>query len=188
MNTPTAPAVPGGHFDLIDHHGNPVTPDRYRGRSLLVFFGFTHCADVCPRVLGRNTEALALLGTDADRFAPLYITVDPDRDTPEVMRRYLEGSHPRYTGLTGSPDQVRAAMAAYRVFARRVDDGPDDYRMPHTSFTYLLDEEGGYVTYFTETLTGRDLAARLTDYVTGRKVPAAVAGAEAPTTRGSCCS
>ncbi|MDQ0745830.1 cytochrome oxidase Cu insertion factor (SCO1/SenC/PrrC family) [Streptomyces africanus] len=92
MSTPTA--APGGHFDVTDHHGDSVTPETYRGRLLLVFFGFTHCAEVCPRVLGRNTRALTLLGTDADRLQPLYVSVDPERDTPEVMRRYLADAHP----------------------------------------------------------------------------------------------
>jgi protein SCO1/2 len=184
MSTPTA--APGGHFDLTDHHGNPVTPESYRGRPLMVFFGFTHCAEVCPRVLRRNTGALTLLGTDADRIQPLYVSVDPERDTPEVMRRYLADTHPRYTGLTGTRDQVRAAMAAYRVFAHRVDEA-DGYAMPHTSFTYLMDEEGRYVTYFPDTLTAEDLAARLREYLAGR-VDRTPTAAPAGQGQGSCCS
>lgn len=163
MTAPTTPA-----FTLVDHHGTEVTEASYHGRWALVFFGFTHCRAVCPRALGRLTEVLAGLGPLADAVQPLYITVDPDRDTPPVMRTFLETSYPRFTGLTGTTEQVEAARRAFRVFARRIDDpdDPDGYAVPHTAMTYLLDPTGSYATHWpdsadTATLT-RELVAILT--------------------------
>jgi len=150
----------GGHFDLTDHLGARVTPDTYRGRFMLVFFGFTHCARICPAVLGRNSRALDLLGADAERLRPLYITVDPDRDTPEVLAEYLRDRHPRYTGLTGTAAEIEAAKRAYHVFARRADE-LDGYTVPHTSFTFLMNSDGEYVTHYLETLTAEELAGAL---------------------------
>jgi len=112
----------------------------------LVFFGFTHCRIVCPRALGKLCRVLDDLGPLAERVQPLYVTVDPERDTPAVMREFLGRSYPRFTGLTGSPAQIDAAKAAFRVFARRVadPDSPGGYAMPHTAIAYLLDEAGRY--------------------------------------------
>ncbi|GAB3576270.1 SCO family protein [Amycolatopsis endophytica] len=150
----------GGHFDLTDHLGARVTPGTYRGRFMLVFFGFTHCGQICPAVLGRNSRALELLGPDADEIQPLYITVDPDRDSPEVLAAYLRDRHPRYTGLTGTTAEIEAAERAYHVFARRADE-LDDYRVPHTSFTFLMDPGGDYVSHYAETRTADELAGAL---------------------------
>lgn len=159
-----SPSV-GGHFELTDHRGARVTPVTYRGRFLLVFFGFTHCGQVCPAVLARNSRALQALGRDADKLQPLYITVDPDRDTPEVLAGYLSERHPRYTGLTGTTEEIDAAKRAYHVFARRADE-LDSYTVPHTSFTFLVDPDGDYLTHYSETLTAEELAERLAREIT----------------------
>ncbi|WNE95333.1 SCO family protein [Streptomyces luomodiensis] len=147
----------GGHFELTDHLGARVTPGTYHGRFTLVFFGFTHCGQICPAVLSRNSRALDLLGPAADEIRALYITVDPDRDSPEVLAAYLRDRYPRYTGLTGTAEEIEAAKRAYRVFARRADE-LDDYTVPHTSFTFLMNPDGDYVTHYTETLTAEELA------------------------------
>ncbi|MBB4686929.1 SCO family protein [Amycolatopsis jiangsuensis] len=157
---PTSQARVGGHFELIDHFGERVTPECYRGQFMLVFFGFTHCGQICPAVLSRNSRALELLGRDADEIRPLYVTVDPDRDTPEVLAEYLRDRHPRYTGLTGTAEEIEAAKRAYHVFARRADE-LDDYTVPHTSFTFLMNPDGDYVTHYTDTVTAEELAAAL---------------------------
>jgi protein SCO1/2 len=154
---PTPRARVGGHFELTDHHGVRVTPGTYHSQFMLIFFGFTHCAQICPAVLGRNSRALDLLGRAADEIRALYITVDPDRDTPEVLAEYLRDRHPRYTGLTGTTEELEAAKRAYHIFGRRADE-LDDYTVPHTSFTFLMNPGGDYVTHYTDTVTAEELA------------------------------
>ncbi|OBB20928.1 hypothetical protein A5761_04355 [Mycolicibacterium setense] len=160
----------GGYFELTDHHGRLVTPDSYRGHYLLVFFGFTHCQQICPAVLTRNSGALELLGSSADTIQPLYVTVDPARDTPEQLADYLARRHPRYVGLTGTADQIEAAKRAYHVFSRRADE-LDNYTVPHTSFTFLMDPVGQYITHFPETLTAADLAEKLSSHINSHTPP-----------------
>jgi len=159
-------------FDLVDHYGAPVTERTYRGRWLLVFFGFTHCRAVCPRALRRLSDVLDALGPGAGEIRPLYITVDPARDTPAVMRTFLERDYPRFTGLTGSEAQVTAAKKAFRVFARRKDDpdDPDGYAVPHTAITYLLSPRGEYADHFTDALSAEEVTARLQRHSLVRKL------------------
>ncbi|MDZ7881899.1 MAG: SCO family protein [Mycobacterium sp.] len=144
-------SVPGRpHFDLVDHDGRPVTIDSYAGQYLLVFFGFTNCAMVCPRALARLTGVLDRLGRGAELIRPLYITVDPERDTPAVMKEFLARTAPAFTGLTGTQERVDAAKEAFHVFARRKADpsAPDGYSMPHTAFTYAVDPRGAFAAHF----------------------------------------
>ena len=152
-----------GRFELVDHHGEPVTETSYRGKWALVFFGFTHCRMVCPRALRKLSDALEQIGDLADRIQPLYITVDPDRDTPAVMRAFLETDYPRFVGLTGRTDRIEEAKAAFRVFARRgLDpDDPDGYAVPHSAMTYLLDQEGEYAEHFADVADAAEIAGRL---------------------------
>ncbi|MFC4945230.1 SCO family protein [Pseudonocardia sp. GCM10023141] len=159
----TAPVTPA--FTLIDDRGREVTERTYRGRFMLVYFGFTHCRLVCPRALERLSAVLDALGPAAEQVQALYITVDPERDSPEVMRAYLT-AHPRFTGLTGPG--IEDAKAAFRVFARRRPDpeDPDGYAVPHTAISYLVDPEGRYVDHFTDALTAEDLASRLAGLLT----------------------
>jgi protein SCO1 len=133
-----------GTFSLVDHFGTPVTEQNYLGRWMLVFFGFTHCKEVCPRALARISGVLDDLGALADKVQPLYLTVDPERDSPQVMRAFLEPAYPLFTGLTGTEEQVEAAKKAFHVFARRKHDpyDADRYDVPHTAITYLLDPTG----------------------------------------------
>ncbi len=141
-------------FSLIDHNGREVSEGSYPGLWLMVYFGFTHCRVVCPRSLSRLSIVLDALPTEAGKaIQPLYISVDPERDRPDVMKRYLENQYPRFTGLTGTPEQVEAAKASFKVFAQRKTDpeDPDGYAVPHTSFTYLIDPAGNYATHWIET-------------------------------------
>lgn len=156
-----------GTFSLLDQDGAPVTQAAYRGLYLLVFFGFTHCRVVCPRALARLTRVLAALGPDAELFQPLYISVDPARDTPERMRLFLTDYHPRIRGLTGSTDDIDAAKRSFRVFAeRRADPAePDGYSVPHTAITYLLDRDGAYRAHFTDATPDETLLQALRDVV-----------------------
>ncbi|MEC3982661.1 SCO family protein [Amycolatopsis sp. H20-H5] len=157
MSAPTTPA-----YSLVDHHGRPVTERSYRGRWQLVFFGFTHCGAVCPRALRRLSATLDDLAEPTGTISPLYITVDPDRDTPTVMREFLR-EYPHFTGLTGSAEAIEAVKAAFRVFARREDDSaaPDGYSVPHTAITYLVSPAGEYKAHFSDAMPQKELVARL---------------------------
>ena len=154
---------PTARFDLVDHHQQPVSDADFRGQLLLVYFGFTHCRVVCPRTLTTLTRALDLLGPHADRITALYVSTDPDRDTPAVMRSYLAAGHPRFTGLTGTAQQVESAKAAFRVFAERRDDplDPDGYSVPHTGIAYLMAPDGSYLTPFMDGTTPEQIAERI---------------------------
>jgi len=153
----------GGSFRLIDHDGCEVSDETYRGRHVLIFFGFTNCKVVCPRALTKLTAALDSLGPLADRIQPIYITVDPERDTAAAMRAFLR-SYPRFTGLTGSREQIDHVKSAFRVFAQRRDDqaSAGGYVVPHTAITYLVDPSGELAAHFSDALSAEEIAARLT--------------------------
>lgn len=161
----TAPVTPA--FSLVDHDGSPVSERSYQGSWVVVFFGFTHCKAICPRALRRLSDVLDSLGEASDRVRALYITVDPARDTPQVMKEFLRG-YPRFTGLTGPDAAVDDAKKAFRVFARRKadPDDPDGYAVPHTAITYLLTPGGQYADHFADALPAADVAARLHAHLT----------------------
>jgi protein SCO1/2 len=153
-------------FELVDHHGQEVTERTYRGRPVLVFFGFTHCKMVCPRALARLSAVLDRLGEVGDGVQALYVTVDPERDSPEVMKEFLSGEFHRFTGLTGTAEQVENAKRSFRVFAKNKTADPDDpggYQMPHSAFTYLLDEKGSVVAHFSDAVPESELVQRLSN-------------------------
>lgn len=173
-SAPVAPPAVGGPFELIDHHGASVSQASWPGRHRLMFFGFSHCQVVCPRALQRFNAMLALL-TPAERqaLALLYISVDPERDTPAVLRDYLAAQAPAVTGLTGSRGQVDAVLKTFRVFARRSEDAdaPGGYVVPHTAITYLCDPDGNYLAHFSDAIDAAELARRLRPWL----APAAAA-------------
>ncbi|WP_334061218.1 SCO family protein [Limimaricola cinnabarinus] len=160
LRAPTAPTevVYSGEadirsdFELVDHTGRPVTEADYAGRWQLVFFGFTNCPDVCPTTLAYMATALDLLGENADRVAPLFITVDPERDTPEVMADYVANFHPDLVGLTGSEAQAAAAAQAFKVYHEHMADAqaPDGYTMAHAGHIYLMRPDGRFDAVFLE--------------------------------------
>jgi protein SCO1 len=156
--------VPGRPvFSLTDHHGEAVNEKSYAGRYLLVFFGFTHCASVCPRALHRLTGVLEQLGSDAERIQPLYVTVDPQRDTPETMKRFLERTAPAFTGLTGTQDEIDAARSAFHVFTQRKADptAPNGYVMPHTAITYLVGPDGEFAAHFPDAAPADEVCVQI---------------------------
>jgi protein SCO1/2 len=155
-----APTV-GGPFQLIDtRSGRQVTDQDFRGKWLLVFFGYTHCPDVCPTTLSEIADAMAKLGPLADRVQALFITVDPTRDTEQVLADYAAAFDPRIVGLTGTSDQVAAAASAYKVYyAKRVVG--DDYYMDHTGTVYVMRPDGTYDTSFLSTSDSAEVAQRL---------------------------
>ncbi|SKF60031.1 BsSco [Mycobacteroides abscessus subsp. abscessus] len=134
------------------------------GRFLLVYFGFTHCQVVCPRSLKKLSAILQRLGAEAMQITPLYITVDPERDTPERMRTYLETNGYPFIGLTGKSDRIDAAKAAFRVFAERKSEGadhPDGYSVPHTAIAYLMSPTGQYVDHYTDSIEESEIYLRI---------------------------
>lgn len=153
-------SVISAEFDLVDHDGRRVEAASYLGSWQLIFFGFTNCRVVCPRALAKLSLALDLLGPQADAFTPLYITVDPDRDTPATMRSFLR-SYPRFTGLTGTQDQTDAARRAFRVHAAKVALPGGGYDMPHTAFTHAISPQGQHVDHWPEALDTDEITTRL---------------------------
>ena len=160
---------PTGAFALVDHDGRRVSQDSYRGFYRLVYFGFTHCRVVCPRNLAKLSAALDAIGDAANEIRPLYITVDPERDSPEVMRAFL-AAYPRFTGLTGSLDDIEQAKRAFRIFARKVDDEATGYAVPHSSITHVMVRDGAYAAHFLDSTPAEEIAERLRALAGGRLV------------------
>jgi protein SCO1/2 len=155
----------GGPFTLVDHDGKTRGDRDFTGQHLLIFFGYTYCPDVCPTALSDMVIALDELGADAARVRPLFITVDPARDTPERLKSYVANFHPRLVGLTGSEQAVTAVAKAYRVYFAKssTEAAPDEYLMDHTSIIYLMGPDGRYLTHFTYGVSGESMAARIRD-------------------------
>ena len=136
----------GGAFNLIDHKGNAVTEKNFLGNYVLVFFGYTFCPDACPTALADVALVLDELGRDSLAVTPIMITIDPERDTPDVLSEYITLFHDRIIGLTGTENQIKDVAEKYRVFYRRVDDQEYSfYLMDHTSFIYLVDPKGSVI-------------------------------------------
>jgi protein SCO1/2 len=167
--TGTQPAAltVGGPFSLIDGDGKPVTDQTWRGKYMLVYFGYTFCPDVCPTTMSDLSDALDKLGAKADRVQPLFITVDPKRDGPAVVKQFAAAFGPRFIGLTGSQEQIAAAAKAYRVYyaEHRTGPGPDDYSMDHSSVVYVMGPDGRFIAPVRADLTGPEMAAVLTKLI-----------------------
>ena len=142
------PAAIGGPFQLTDQTGQTVTDKSMQGRPSLIFFGFTHCPDVCPTTLFEMSEVLKAMGEDGDRVNAYYISVDPERDTQAAMKEYLSSFDPRLKGLTGNPEEIAKVLSEYRVYAKKVPLKDGDYTMDHTAVVYLMDKTGNFVAPF----------------------------------------
>jgi protein SCO1/2 len=168
--TRDAPPPIGGSFSLTDQFGQTRTDADFRGQFMLVFFGFTHCPDICPVELQTMSDALDLLGAEAGRVTPIFVTVDPERDTPEVLREYASHFHPRLVALTGSAEDIGAVARAYRVYYAKATGtqapaDPADYLMDHTAIIYLMGPDGLFYTHFSPGTSAADLAEALADIV-----------------------
>jgi protein SCO1/2 len=141
----TGSSAIGGPFQLTAQDGRSVTEKDLRGGPSLVFFGFTHCPDVCPTALYEIGLIYKAMGKDGDRLKTFFVTVDPERDTPSVIKDYLSGFDARITGLSGAPDAVLAAEKAYRVYAKKVPLETGGYTMDHTALIYLMDGKGRFL-------------------------------------------
>ena len=142
-----APSI-GGPFALTDQFGKPRTDADFRGQYMLVFFGFTHCPEICPTTLFDVSEMMRSLGRDADRTAALFITVDPERDAPATLKDYLGSFDPHLRGLTGDADALAAVAKGYRAYYKKVPLDGGDYTMDHSAIVYLMDKEGRFVSPF----------------------------------------
>jgi protein SCO1/2 len=157
----------GGPFTLENSSGKTVTDRDFRGKYMLVYFGYTYCPDVCPTTLTAVAAALDKLGPKAKGLAPIFITVDPQRDTPEVMKQYTAAFSPALIGLTGTPGQIAGVAKEYRVYyAKHVTGpGPNDYSMDHSSIIYLMGPDGRFVAPIPADESGSDMAAAISKLV-----------------------
>ncbi|HJZ31170.1 MAG TPA: SCO family protein [Hyphomicrobiaceae bacterium] len=156
-------ALVGGPFQLTDQAGKRVTDKDFRGRYTLVFFGFTNCPDICPSALQVMAAALDQLGPKGQAVTPLFISVDPERDSPRELATYVKSFHPRLVGLTGTPEEIEAVTKAYRVYVKKVADTRSSagYSFDHSAIIYLMGPDGAYVTHFTATTSADAMAERL---------------------------
>lgn len=161
--TPGGVAAVGGPFTLIDQDGATRTDRDFRGKFMLVYFGYTFCPDVCPTALQVMTVALQDLGEKAKQVQPIFISIDPARDKPALLKPYV-ANFPRLIGLTGSAAQVRAAAKAYRVYYHKAGEGKD-YLMDHSSIIYLMDRDGRYLAHFSYTMQSGAMAAAIAKYL-----------------------
>ena len=154
----------GGPFALVDHRGQPKTDEDFRGTHMLIYFGYTFCPDVCPTALQVMTQAMDKLPSSTQKkITPIFITIDPARDTVKQLNAYVENFHPRMVGLTGTDEQVAKAARAYRVYYGRAKDGKDttDYLMDHSSIVFLIAPDGTYRTHFTHATPPEKMAEKL---------------------------
>lgn len=154
----------GGPFTLVDGNGATVTDADVINEPSLVYFGYTYCPDVCPLDVARNAEAIDVLQEKGVSATPVFISIDPERDTPEVVGEYAGFMHEKMIGLTGSPEQVKAASQAYRTFYRKQPGGGEDYLVDHSTFTYLVLPEHGFVDFFRRDASATDVAETVACY------------------------
>lgn len=156
----------GGPFTLVSETGETVTEKDVLDKPALIYFGYTFCPDVCPLDAARNAEAVEILAEGGHDVRPVFISIDPERDTPEVMAEYTDYLHPQMLGLTGSPEQVKAASQAYRTYYRKQDsDDAEYYLVDHSVFTYLMLPEIGFVEFFGRDVPAVDMAARTACFI-----------------------
>ena len=159
------PAAIGGPFQLTDQSGKTVTDKDLKGKPTLIFFGYTHCPDVCPTSLFEISEVLRALGKDADKVNAVFISVDPERDTPATMKEYLSSFDPHLEGLSGDPAETAKVVTSYRVYAKKVPTKDGDYTMDHTALIYLMDRDGRFVSPFNLKRTPEEAAVELKRYL-----------------------
>ncbi|MEL6517173.1 MAG: SCO family protein [Pseudomonadota bacterium] len=155
----------GGPFTLVSETGETVTDADVITKPTLIYFGYTFCPDVCPLDTVRNADAVDVLETNGHDVLPVFISVDPERDTPQVVADFTANLHPDMLGLTGSPEQVAAASQAYRTYYRKHDDDPDYYLVDHSTFSYFVLPEHGFVEFFKRDLPPEDMAARMACFI-----------------------
>lgn len=169
--TPTAAessrALIGGEFELVNHKGEMVSDKDFLGKYMIVYFGYTYCPDVCPMDLQIMADSLSYLSPEQlDQVNPVFVSVDPDRDTIEVMAEYTSYFHEKLIGLTGSRAQIDIVKKAYRVFAAKADHSPD-YLVDHTAYTYFMGKDGRLLQHFNHGEDPETMAAKMASYISG---------------------
>ncbi|MGH7186875.1 MAG: SCO family protein [Pseudomonadota bacterium] len=154
---PLAGAKIGGPFTLTDQHGATVSDSDFRGRLMLAYFGYSFCPDICPTDLATMSAAIDLLGAEGDAVQPIFITIDPERDTVDRLAEYAPLFHPRLLALTGAPEEIGRAAAAYRVYYEKAGEGTS-YLMNHSGIVYLMDRDGRFVRHFTHGAQPEEIA------------------------------
>lgn len=155
----------GGPFELVNAAGETVTDQDVITEPTILYFGYTFCPDVCPIDTARNAEAVDLLAEKNISTTPVFVSIDPQRDTPEVVGDFAENLHERMIGLTGSPEQVKAASQAYRTYYKAHDSGDEFYLVDHSTFSYLVLPEHGFVEFFRREATAEDIADTVACFV-----------------------
>jgi protein SCO1/2 len=157
----------GGAFQLVNQDGKTVTDKDFAGKYMLVYFGFTSCPMICPTDMSDITVALNSLDKEQlEKIQPIFISVDPKRDTAEKMKSFIASFHPKFIGLTGTKEQVDAAEKVYRVYAKEVkEEGKEDYTMDHSAYTYLMGTDGKYLAHFGHEQTPEEIAVGLKTYL-----------------------
>ncbi len=155
----------GGPFTLVDEDGKTVTDKDVLAKPSLVYFGYSFCPDVCPLDGARNAEAVDLLKAKGLDVTPVFISIDPERDTPAVLKDFTANLHPEMIGLTGTPEQVQAASRAYKTYYKKQDSGDQYYMMDHSTFTYLMLPGSGFADFFTRDDTAEQIATRAACYI-----------------------
>lgn len=152
----------GGPFMLTDQRGRRTGPAQWRGKIVLMYFGYTFCPDACPTDLSSIAAAIEALGPDGIKVQPVFVTLDPLRDTPELLASYVKSFNPRFVALGGTEAEVRRVALSYKVYFEKVKQpGSSYYLIDHTSFTYLLDGEGRYVGYFPPGTSGKRMSEQV---------------------------
>jgi protein SCO1/2 len=153
----------GGPFTLTDHKGKKRTDKDFHGKFTMIYFGYRYCPDICPTALTTMTEALEMMGAKAKHVQPIFITVDPKRDTVEELNEYVDNFHPSLVALTGSQAQIEKAKKAFRVFAVKSDEvrSETDYLIDHSSIIYVLDRQGKFVAHFNHVTPPEDIVAAM---------------------------
>jgi len=156
-----APQI-GGPFELTNHKGEPVTNADFEGKLMLVFFGYTFCPDVCPTEMQTLSVAMQQLGDDGADVVPVFVTVDPKRDTVELMSEFVEAFHPSFVGLTGTEEQITDIKKKYKAYSQREENGdPDYYLVDHTSYTYLMGRDGKLISVFSYGTPPEDMVTKI---------------------------
>lgn len=155
----------GGPFTLINGNGDTVTSQEVITEPTLIYFGYTYCPDVCPLDVDRNAAAIEILEERGQSVTPVFITIDPARDTPEVVRDFAQAMHPRMIGLTGSDEQVATASKAYRTYYSAHPPVDGEYLVDHSTFSYLVTPEDGFIEFFRRELTPEQLADKIGCFV-----------------------
>jgi protein SCO1/2 len=161
----------GGKFNLVDQNGVEVNEENFKDIYTLVFFGFTNCPDVCPTGLSQINLALKALGEHEEEILPVFITVDPERDTPQVLKTYLQNFGDDFVGLTGSKEQTKAVQDEYKVYSQKMEmkDAPDGYLMDHSAYIYFMGKKGEYIMHFTNKDTPENIAKKMRQYLDSSK-------------------